>query len=102
MLDVQVVRDDPRRCDNVRVSLLSFAMHWGILIAPIAYPAYVLMAAVFSVCGVPRGEITECALKQADRQRFANLVRAARWLPAVAPEPPDGSSGHPGEIMRER
>lgn len=49
------------------------------------YVAYVLvMAGVLAICGVSRPEIAKWALKQADRQRFAELIRAARGLPAGA------------------
>lgn len=52
-------------------------------IAPVvlllAYPVYVLlMAAVLAICGVSREEIAAWALKQADRQRLTELIRAAR------------------------
>lgn len=40
-----------------------------------------LMAAFLAVCGVPRAEIAKWAVKQADRQRLTDLVRAARGLP---------------------
>ncbi|WP_433274035.1 hypothetical protein ACQPZA_24205 [Pseudonocardia xinjiangensis] len=59
----------------------------------VAYPLYVLlMALVLAVCGVKRAEIAKWALKQADRQRFTDLVRAARGLSVPGAEPPDGSS----------
>ena len=35
-----------------------------------------------AICGVPRAEIAKWALKQADRQRLTDLIRAARGLPA--------------------
>jgi len=40
------------------------------------------MAFVLRVCGVPRDEIAKWVLKQADRQRFGDLLRTARGLPA--------------------
>jgi hypothetical protein len=47
----------------------------------LAYPVYVLlMAGVLAVCGVSRKEIAKWALKQADRHRFLDMVRAARGL----------------------
>lgn len=62
----------------------------------LAYPAYVLMmAGVLAVCGVPRRDIARWALRQADRQRLTDLIRAARDLTTrpqfeYAPErPPD-------------
>lgn len=49
------------------------------------YVAYVLvMAGVLAICGVSRVEIAKWALKQADRQRFTELIRATRGLPAGA------------------
>jgi hypothetical protein len=56
------------------------------------YPMYVLiMAGVLAVCVVPRREIAKWALKQADRQRFTDLLRAAGKLPPLEP-PPDSKS----------
>jgi CRISPR/Cas system-associated protein Cas7 (RAMP superfamily) len=50
----------------------------------IAYPMYVwLMSFVLRRCGVPQKEIAKWALRQADRQRFADLIRAARGLPVL-------------------
>ena len=62
-----------------------------------AYPAYVLMMAlVLKICGVERGDIAKWALRQADRQRVIDLIRAARGLtapeaggPRPAPGPPE-------------
>jgi hypothetical protein len=45
----------------------------------LGYPLYVLvMATVLRICGVTRQEVAKWALKQADRHRIADLVRAAR------------------------
>ncbi|MDG6104700.1 hypothetical protein Daura_05890 [Dactylosporangium aurantiacum] len=62
-----------------------------------AYPVYVLMMAlVLKICGVERGDIAKWALRQADRQRLTDLIRAARGLaapeaggPRPAPGPPE-------------
>jgi hypothetical protein len=62
----------------------------------LAYPAYILlMAGVLRLLGVPKTDIAKWALKQAERQRLADLVRAARGLPdGVRSEPPaDAPSG---------
>ena len=54
------------------------------------YVLYLLALAGFlAICGVPRAEIAKWALKQADRQRLTDLIRAARGLPAG-----EGVSGH--------
>jgi hypothetical protein len=57
--------------------------------ALLAYPIYVLlMAGVLAICGVSRKDIAKWALRQADRHRVVDLVRAARGLrlpPATAP-----------------
>jgi hypothetical protein len=46
------------------------------------YVLYLLaMAGFLAICGVSRTEIAKWALKQADRQRLTNLIRAARGLP---------------------
>ena len=54
--------------------------------AVVAFGVYVLyllgMAGFLAICGVPRAEIAKWALKQADRQRLTDLIRAARGLPA--------------------
>lgn len=66
-------------------SVLSFA---PALLLLLAYPIYLLlMAAVLAVCGVTRKDIAKWALKQADRQRVIDLIRAARGLRAP---PADG------------
>ncbi len=45
----------------------------------LAYPVYLLlMAAVMAICGVSRKDISKWVLKQADRQRLTELIRAAR------------------------
>ncbi len=60
-------------------------LQWAVL-APFFYVAYVLlMAGVLAICGASRDEIKKWALKQADRQRFTDLVSAWRRLP---PSPP--------------
>ena len=63
--------------------------YWPVLSLAVllAYPAYILlMAAVLRLCGVEKAEIAKWALKQADRQRFTDLVSAARgFLPDRAP-----------------
>ncbi|MCA1835660.1 MAG: hypothetical protein LC721_04740 [Actinobacteria bacterium] len=47
------------------------------------YVLYLLaMAGFLAICGVSRTEIAKWALKQADRQRLTDLIRAARGLPA--------------------
>lgn len=57
----------------------------------LAYPARVLvMAGVLAICGVPRKDIAKWALRQADRQPVADLVRSVRRLPG--PETPAGRS----------
>ncbi|GAA1246671.1 hypothetical protein GCM10009609_07740 [Pseudonocardia aurantiaca] len=76
--------------------------YWPLLSMAVllAYPVYMLlMAGVLRLCGVPKDEIANWALRQADRQRFTDLLRAARGLepppadtpPALpAPTPPPG------------
>jgi hypothetical protein len=54
---------------------------WGTVAALAAllgvYVVYLLaMAGVLAICGVPRAEIAKWALKQADRQRLTDLIRA--------------------------
>jgi hypothetical protein len=50
-----------------------------------AYPFCVLlMAGALRVCGVEKSEIAKWALRQAERQRLADLVRAARGR-SIAP-----------------
>jgi hypothetical protein len=57
------------------------------LVALFSYPAYLLiMACVLRACGVPRKEIARWALRQADRQRAADLVRSLRRGPTDEPE----------------
>lgn len=51
----------------------------------LAYPLYLLlMAGVMRLCGVPKAKVARWVLRQADRQRLTDLIRAARGLP----EPP--------------
>jgi hypothetical protein len=60
---------------------------FGVIGLVLAYPAYVLiMAFVLRLCGVSRAEIAKWALKQADRQRLADLIRAV-WNARVAARP---------------
>lgn len=55
------------------------------LLLLLAYPIYLLlMAAVLAMCGVARRDIAKWALRQADRQRVIDLIRAARNLRAPA------------------
>jgi hypothetical protein len=52
---------------------------WIVLIPLLSYPGYLLlMALVLAACGVSRQDIAKWALRQADRQRVSDLVRAAR------------------------
>jgi biopolymer transport protein ExbB/TolQ len=55
----------------------------ALIVSPIllmlAYPVYVLlMAVVLRAVGVERKEIAKWALRQADRQRLIDLIRAVR------------------------
>jgi hypothetical protein len=62
----------------------------------LAYPIYLLvMAAVLAACGVSRQEIAKWALKQADRQRLIDLVRAARGVQHSAISEESTSSKRP-------
>jgi hypothetical protein len=64
--------------------LVSNVAPWAPLLLLLAYPVYaLLMASVLAVCGVKRSEIAKWALKQADRQRLADLIRVARGLPST-------------------
>lgn len=55
----------------------------------LAYPIYILiMAGVLAICGVPRKDIAKWALRQAERQRLADLVRSLRG--PRGPELPGG------------
>jgi hypothetical protein len=50
----------------------------------LAYPVYILlMAGALRLCGVEKAEIAKWALKQAERQRLTDLIRAARGLPSA-------------------
>lgn len=58
---------------------------WGLLAIAASfvglYIVYLLLIAGFlAICGVSRQEIAKWALKRADRQRFSDLVSAARLL----------------------
>jgi hypothetical protein len=44
------------------------------------------MAGVLAICGVSRAEIAKWALRQADRHRFLDLVRAAHGFPVGGAE----------------
>jgi hypothetical protein len=57
---------------------------WLWPLALLVYPTYILlMSAVLRLIGVPKGDVVRWALRQADRQRFTDLVHAARGLPPV-------------------
>jgi hypothetical protein len=57
------------------------------------YVLYLLALAGFlAICGVARAEIAKWALKQTDRQRLTDLIRAARGVPAR-----ERASGHQNE-----
>ena len=59
----------------------------------LAYPVYVLvMAVVLRIVGVPRKDIAKWALRQADRQRLIELIRAVRG----SPPPPERAVGLSG------
>jgi hypothetical protein len=52
------------------------------------YVLYLLvMAAFLAICGVAREEIANWALRQADRQRLIDLIRAARGVPPSPSDP---------------
>lgn len=52
------------------------------VVGPLAYPIYVLlMAGVLRLCGVRKQDVAAWALRQAGRQRFRDLITAARGLP---------------------
>ena len=78
--------------------LSASALTWSslaVLAAALAvYLLYMLaMAGVLAICGVSRKEIAKWALKQADRQRLTDLIRAARGvLPLDEGSAPDRSS----------
>jgi hypothetical protein len=49
------------------------------LATPLAYAVYVLvMAGVLRICGVHKVDTARWALRQAGRERFIDLMRAAR------------------------
>jgi hypothetical protein len=56
------------------------------------------MAGVLAICGVPRAEIAKWALKQVDRQRLTDLIRAN--LPPIA-NPHDVLSGSSEDPFHE-
>ena len=58
---------------------MSGLIPWTVLLSTLLYPFYLLeMASVLARCGVDRRDIAKWALRQADRQRFADMIRAAR------------------------
>ncbi len=73
-------------------AMLDTVLPFAPVLLLLAYPIYLLlMAAVLAVCGVTRKDIAKWALKQANRQRVTDLIRAARALRA-APAADDGSA----------
>lgn len=57
------------------------------LAALLAYPVYLLMMTiVLRVSGVSKADTAAWALRQAERQRFLDLIRSARGLPGPAPD----------------
>jgi hypothetical protein len=61
----------------------------------LAYPIYLLlMAGVLAVCGVSRKDIAKWALRQADRQRLTDLIRAARSQRDAAASVEDEGAPH--------
>jgi len=53
---------------------------------PLTYPVYILlMAGVLRLCGVSRKDIAAWALHQAGRQRFLDLIAAARRTRELPP-----------------
>ena len=53
-----------------------------LLVIFLSSPAYLLlMAGVLRICGVAKADIAKWVLHQAGRQRFTDLIRAARGLP---------------------
>lgn len=65
--------------------LSGFSLTWGSLAVLAAalglYVVYLLaMAGFLAICGVPREDIADWALKQASRQRLTDLILAARGV----------------------
>lgn len=91
-----VVRADLReeqrpRCPS-KGDLVDSLSPWFGFVIPLAYPVYVLlMAGVLHLCGVKKTEIAKWALKQAGRQRFTDLISAARGLLPDEPNKDDGA-----------
>jgi hypothetical protein len=57
--------------------------------SPFLYVLYIfLMAGVMRIWGVPKPDIAKWILHQAGRQRFTDLIRAARGLPDAKPTDP--------------
>ena len=91
------------------MSATTFAValaEWSAVLLPLvvllAYPVYILlMAGVLRVCGVPKGDIAKWALKQADRQRLIDLIRAARGLSGAEDPPKKLSPGADGTSADE-
>ena len=64
---------------------------WPLLL--LAYPLYLLlMAGALRLIGVPKKDVVAWALKQAERQRLTDMIRAARGLPEP-PAKPDAPGG---------
>lgn len=88
------------------VQLTGFAMFEpvspiGAVLLLMAYPVYVLvMGAVLAILGVARRDIARWALRQADRQHVADLIRTVRGPggaePAASVNRP-GCNGEDGE-----
>jgi hypothetical protein len=79
--------------DMSPTTALSLLVEWPLLVVLFLYPTYVLlMAGALRMIGVRRAEVAKWALKQADRQRLADLLRAARGLP-VETSPPRNPPG---------
>lgn len=72
--------------------------YWPLLtaVAPLVYVVYLLlMAAALRRCGVASADIARWALRQAERQRFADLIRVVhrghRPLPTLGEHPSTSS-----------
>ena len=53
-----------------------------VLFGPLVFPIFLLcVAGVLRLIGVPKDKVAEWALRQANRQRLTDLIRAARGLP---------------------
>lgn len=74
-----------------------------LLLSPVllvlVYPLYVLlMAVVLRAVGVERQKIAKWALRQADRQRFTDLIRAVR---GVHPQDAELAGSRPASHARD-